>query len=862
MTEEDRLSLICDQVSPAGAATPGAVALTGIDFIQIVAPALQTRLQVFFIVDPDRVLDPDAPGVAAKFLAVFPTPTSTPAFPKDKVSIVSAVGDVVPVTRARWRHVPVDLAGTQNRTVLEMDVAHPGDFSLHRLTLADPAKPPEKSRFDVFFNGVLFSFKQGCPSVFDCRRDLDCPDETLVDFPVDYLARDFVSLRNALMDFAAQKYPLFRERVPADQMVMIAELLAALGDEVAYIQDWSAREGTIETAQEMRTLRRMCRLLDFDIDNGRSADTWMALEVKAGVTVVPPGARVWARPIGQPPVPFEIGRGLAERRPAKVGTPPIYAVDQAWNVLAPHIPDSGAPCLPFGATEIIVKGHLDVAAFAGKPILIAVDPAEAGKPRRRRVVRVKRAEQGSDPLILDSAGAPQHFTRLVLDPADALPFEACLPETRVYANIVPATAGETDQETFAIGSNATLSFADRARFPLAVEREGLLDASAGTRATTFLWSLGETEKSGLGWIDGTPEVELEEVDVNLNRLRYWDYEPSLLAGRGEDWMYTLEDGTYRRVIRFLVNGEWIEAIDRASGRGFTLRFGDNEFGLTPPDGTLFRATYRTGPLAAANLAAETVTVLAPPTAAPVPILLGTYVTNAFNPLPITSGRDPMDLQTIKFLAPDAWRVRFERAVRDEDFREIAERLDWVSQAGARARWTGSWLTEFVTADPIGRYGLAPDEYDALAARMNCVRQAGHEVVIRDPVYAALDLFVQICVNANAHAGDVIKRVMERLIGPIRPGQAVAFFDPARFTFATPLSRLALEAAIQDVAGVHAVKDVRVRIRGLIDWQPLEDAPLDPGTDRIFRLENDPDHPEAGSLLVTDKEWADAGMLSV
>jgi hypothetical protein len=304
-------------------------------------------------------------------------------------------------------------------------------------------------------------------------------------------------------------------------------------------------------------------------------------------------------------------------------------------------------------------------------------------------------------------------------------------------------------------------------------------------------------------------------------------------------------------------------IDRASGRGFTIRFGDGEFGMTPSDGTLFRATCRTGPLAAANLAAETVTVLNPPPAAkPAPVLLGSYVTNVFNPCPITSGRDQMDLQTIKFMAPDAWRVRFERAVRDEDFREIAERLDWVSKAGARARWTGSWLTEFVTADPVGRYNLAPDEYEMLAARMNCVRQAGRDVVVNDPVYAALDLFVQICVNANAHAGDVIKRVTAHLLGPARPGQVPPFFDPARFTFATPLSRLALEAAVQEVAGVRAVKDVRVRIRGQIDWHPLGDAPLDPGTDRIFRLQNDPDHPEAGSLLVTDKEWADAGMLSV
>ncbi|WLB91318.1 hypothetical protein [Bradyrhizobium japonicum] len=860
MIDEDRLTLICDQVSPAGAATAGAVPLTGIDFIQIVAPALQTRLRVFFIVDPDRVLDPDDPGVAAKFLAVFPTPTSTPAFPIDKVSIASAIGETVPVTQARWRHVAVDLAGTQLRTVLEIDVAHPGDFSVHRLTLQDPVKPPDKSRFDAFFNAVQFSFKQGCPSVFDCRRELVCPDESLVDFPVDYLARDFVSLRNALMDFAAQKYPLYRERIPADQLVMIAELLAALGDELAYVQDWCAREGTMETAQEMRSLRRQCRLLDFDIDNGQSADTWLALEVKAGVTLVPPGARVWAIPVGQPPIAYEIGRGLAERRPL---TQPIYVVDPTWNRLDPHIADPGAPCLPFGSTEIIVKGHLNEAVFAGKPILIALDPAEAGKPRHRHIAHVEKAIQGSDPLILDAGGAPQDFTRLILKPADALPFESCLPETRVFANLLPAVAGETRKATFSVGDNSSLSLSDRLKFPLAVEREGLLDTSTGTRATTFLFSLLKTETAGLGWIDGRPEVDLEEVNVNENRQQYWDYEPSLLAGRSENPIYTLEDGTYRRVIRFLVNGEWVEVIDRASGRGFTIRFGDSEFGMTPTDGTLFRATYRTGPLAGANLAAETVIVLNQPPGAELALtLLGNYATNVFNPLPITSGRDQMDLQTIKFMAPDAWRVRVERAVRDEDFREIAERFDWVSKAGARARWTGSWLTEFVTADPVGRYNLAPDQYEMLAARMNCVRQAGRDVVVSDPVYAALDLFVQICVNANAHPGDVIKRVTTQLLGPARPGHKLPFFDQARFTFATPLSRLALEAAIQEVAGVRAVKDVRVRIRGQIDWHPLEDAPLDPGTDRIFRLQNDPDRPEAGSLLVTDKEWADAGMLSM
>jgi hypothetical protein len=41
---------------------------------------------------------------------------------------------------------------------------------------------------------------------------------------VDYLARDFVSLRNALLDFASQRYPQWIEKIVADAGVMLAEV--------------------------------------------------------------------------------------------------------------------------------------------------------------------------------------------------------------------------------------------------------------------------------------------------------------------------------------------------------------------------------------------------------------------------------------------------------------------------------------------------------------------------------------------------------------------------------------------------------------------------------------------------------------
>ena len=130
----------------------------------------------------------------------------------DTVTIVSTSGGErlaeVPVVRATYKQVPLD---GKLRTVLEVQTTEPGDFSIYRLTVIDePEKPvsERKRRFDRFFNGVEFSFKQGCPSDLDCKPgELECPPEQFVDFPIDYLARDFVSMRNALLDFASQRYP-------------------------------------------------------------------------------------------------------------------------------------------------------------------------------------------------------------------------------------------------------------------------------------------------------------------------------------------------------------------------------------------------------------------------------------------------------------------------------------------------------------------------------------------------------------------------------------------------------------------------------------------------------------------------------
>jgi predicted phage baseplate assembly protein len=343
----------------------------------------------------------------------------------------------------------------------------------------------------------------------------------------------------------------------------------------------------------------------------------------------------------------------------------------------------------------------------------------------------------------------------------------------------------------------------------------------------------------------------------------WEWQRSLLAARGFEDVFTLDDGTWRRIIGFRRIGEVIEHVDYASGSGFTIRFGDGEFGRTPDagddrvKGAVFQVRYRTGPGTRANLPADTVINLKNPDDETQADLAG-VLDAVTNPLPITSGVDPEDPAVIKQLAPEAFRAVTFRAVRPEDYAEIAERLPWIQRAGASFRWTGSWLSAFVTPDPLGSFELSLAHRTELENLMDCVRQAGRDVFVSDPRFVNIDLEINICLEPFAYAGQVEARVLEALLGRkgVRPTRG--FFDPDNFTFGTPFRRSALEAAIQEVAGVRGVEGMRIRARGITEWRELVELTFNVGHDQVIRLQNDPRLPERGSLrIITRQEQPDA-----
>ncbi|WP_437779043.1 hypothetical protein [Sorangium sp. So ce1097] len=820
--------------------------VTGIDFVYV-HPG-QESLDVFFLTDPLALTAPLASLTAAQ------------------VRIHAEVLPNVEIVSMAW-------AVSDGRNVLRLTTAAPGGFVPYRLTIDD-------ARIDPFFNHVEFSFKATCPSPFDCEPPpRECSHEPGVDFPVDTLARDFWSFRTALLDFAAQRYPDYKDRLEADVGVMLAEIMSHLGDEMAYYQDRVGREASLESATQRRSLRRHARLVDYVIHDGLGAAGWIDVQASAPGNL-PAGVLLWADSDSGTIVNgvflprriyFEVGRGLGE---AVAGE--TYAVDPARNVLLPHIWDESATCLEVGATETWIDGHhaadlpLDDTPPGRPPgrwMILRTDPSDPSLPARRHLVRVIQVIDETDPLA-GVLGTNPDVTRLVWERAQALPFDMDLQASfTVRANVVPITAGKSRTAQFSIGPSSLEGV------PRAVERTG------PNGSVAFLFTLADPDGDGLVHLSDSGDPRSARPEVHLTEATHvapgfvageaWDWRRSLLgvqSSQPSDTHFTLDDGTWARTVGYQRLGGEVVQVDYLSGAGFSVRFGDGEFGRAPDKGSglpaddkLFQVTWRVGNGKRGNVPAGSITTWRgkDPTDRKDPPLPSdpslSFVDAISNPLPTAGGVEPETAADVKKLAPDAFRAVTYRAVIPEDYAEAAERAvdedgrAWVQRAGASFRWTGSWLSAFVTADPIGAPELTDARKRQLGRWVDRFRQTGREVILRAPKYADIDLIVKICVEPSSYPGDVLAAVLVALFGKggVRP--TPGFFDPDNFTFGTTLDRSKLEAAIQRVPGVRAVEWMKIRRRGWFDWRAFKELFYRPAIDEVIRLENDPLHPERGAI---------------
>lgn len=761
-----------------------------------------------------------------------------------------------------------------------------GDFSTYQLRLVtsttDLTPPPG---FDPRLSSVPFSFKVECPSDFDCKPRVQCREEVPEAPVIDYLARDYTSFRQLMLDRMAVTLPQWRERHAADLGVALVEALAASADHLSYTQDAVATEAYLGTARRRTSVRRHARLLDYRIDDGANARTWVHITYRPAAAAdddaLLPGPDLAAGLSGTP----LLSRGgearavlsqdeLAPRVAAGAlvfETLEPVVLRHAHNTLTIHTWGDEDCCLPRGATGLTLRRHADDLGpgatkaqrqldLAPGDVILLEEVRGPHTGRRadadrshRHVVRLSEVRVRTDPLFpspVDPAPAALEVLEVSWDAADALPFPLCLWQVAdpdaggasrsvsvARGNLVLADHGRTlGRETLPLPTDDPRScpLADGAEFPYRPAlRFGPLTHQAQTRDGVGNPIPFDPTRSA------TEAIAVPDA-VGQAALRVWDV-------GGEIWRPRADLLASDRFARELVAETETDGSTR-------LRFGDGIVGRRPAAG--LEAVYRVGNGRQGNVGAGALRhlVVDPQRLSPADILkLTSGIVQVTNPLPAAGGRDPESLERVRLDAPQAFRVQ-ERAVTADDYAAVAQRHPEVQRAAATLRWTGSWTTVFLTLDRTGGRPIDGPFEATMRRFMERFRLAAFDLEIDGPRFVPLDIVISVCVETGYFRADVHQALLDIFSHQDLADGRRGFFHPDRFTFGQPVYLSQVVATAMEIPGVSWVdtrggggSPHRFQRWGRPPAGELDAGILPLARLEIARLDNDPNAPENGRI---------------
>jgi baseplate J-like protein len=742
--------------------------------------------------------------------------------------------------------------------LLTVTIAAPGDFSTYTLRLVDgvagSSNPP--AGFDLILSAVDFSFKIACPTDFDCRAIRVCPSTPIEHPAISYLAKDYASFRQLILDRIAVLSPEWQEQNAADFGITLIELLAYAGDYLSYRQDAVATEAYLGTARRRISVRRHARLVDYQLHEGANARTWLQVKVTADTvkahptdpSPLPAGTRLLTLIPGQQPrLPTNtpgLDALLAQATavfetmdPAPAG---LYA---AHNEIQFYTWGALECCLPKGATRATLAGALtnlkkgDVLLFEevlGPRTGVSGD----ADPGHRCTVRLIQ-----DPAVLkDPIGGafaeppntnPVDVTEIQWGSDDALPFPLCISAqldsehggavksgiSVARGNMVLTDHGLTiTKEPLGPVPPPTqfrsLIVADRCnppapepvlpRFRPRLAREPLTQVVPGVDPAAPASSM----------LTGDPRKALAAIQLHDNTGRSWQLVADLLASDA------------------LANDFVVEIDDDGTAQ---LRFGDDTKGARPLAGTLFSATYRFGNGTAGNIGADQLAHI---------VSDNSNIARVRNPLPAQGGTQSESIEDVRQRAPTAFRTQ-QRAVTLEDYAAAAASHPQVQRAAASFRWTGSWRTVFVAVHRLGGLPVDTNFKASMQQYLDQFRLAGYDLEIDDPVFVSLEIEMVVVVQPEHFRADVELALLGVFNNGIEADGTRGVFHPDNFSFGQTVYISPLYAAALRLAGISSVQITKFQRQGKPNTDASATGALSMGRLEIARLDNDPNFPEHG-----------------
>ncbi len=727
---------------------------------------------------------------------------------------------------------------------LEVRLDRAGDFSTYTLRLVDVAN------IDPRYDAVQFSFKIDCPSELDCAPGCGCAPPELPQPEINYLAKDYASFRQLMLDRMALLVPNWTERHVPDLGLALVETIAYEGDYLSYYQDAVATEAYLQTARQRTSVRRHVRLVDYRLHEGCNARAWVALSTDAVLELDPTAVsfitglngRVDARTVLEwddlaevPAAAYEVFEPYDRQTPIRL--------NPAHNEIHFHTWGNRECCLEKGATSAALVdtgltlkiGDWLIFEEVRGPITGSASDAD---PLKRHAVRLTELCWQADPVVRDANGEPVPYLAISWSREDALPFALCLSAIGAAPacsalEFVSVARGNV----VLVDHGRTVGPEDLGAVPeISTEVECLCEGQPGEVQHVAGPYRPVLSKAGLTFRQPLPAAApatsarqqdprsaLPQVELTAQPGGVWQPRYDLLGSSSDDAHFVIEmdnDGAAH------------------------LRFGNGQLGAQPAAGAAFQAVYRTGNGTAGNVGAESISRLVLRN-----LKLNGVAVAVRNPLPATGGLDAETLADARLLAPHAYRQQIERAIIAADYDEIAGRNPHVERASTELVWTGSWYEADVAIDPRGSETLSSGLQDELLGYLEPYRRMGHDLHVETAVYVPLDLKLTVCTLPGYQAGHVKAALEERFSNRRLGGGRIGFFHPDNQSFGEGIYLSALIAAAQAVPGVECVTVTRFERQFVGPNRELENGVLPLAANEIAQLDNDPNYPEHGQLTI-------------
>lgn len=742
---------------------------------------------------------------------------------------------------------------------------------------------------DPRFECVSFVFRPDCPTDVDCRAvEVACDQADLPDPDLNYLAKDYASFRQLILDRLALIMPNWKERHVPDLGIALVELLAYTGDYLSYYQDAVATEAYLETARQRISIRRHARLVDYRLHEGCNARAWVTVEVERDLEVDLSDLRFITGANGRlrlPPVPTipptafrDIPLELYEEFHPLAMRDATVKVWQSHNAIRLHTWGDTQCCLPAGATQATLVGQLasleaaeaDVAAhhralvptlhLRPGDILIfeevigpeTGDPDDAN-PLLRQAVRLTSVEADYDPAYEHSV------VHIEWDAADALTFSLCLsaigpaPDCQLLTDVSLARGNVLLVDHGRYQRREPLGHVGLKRQQVSCEGEGdptdaIIEVEPLRPKPLLYPGLTFRQAPPTGMAPATsllsqdPRKALPDIQlVNVRRLAAgveeflptaWQPCLDLLDSSAEDRHYMVE-----------VNND---------NRGL-IRFGDGRQGKQPqPSDGLLYARYRTGNGPIGNVAADTVSHV---------LTTINGIRRVRNPLPAQGGTAPETLESVRRFAPGAFMNELTRAITPADYARLAEAYPLDQPAGQRPvqravsalRWMGSWYEMLIAVDPYASVRDRTVLFRGIAATLDRYRRIGHDVDVEAARF--VPLYIELCVNVlpSYFKGHIKAALVQAFSSQWLPDGQRGFFHPDNLTFGQPIYLSQILATAAAVTGVESVW-----VRQFRRWydpaispdksRSIQDGLLRIGPMEIAQVESNASNPQRGQIV--------------